>query len=245
MRIVHGLGLLVLTAGLFSGCVMRSDVRADAALRAQAMEAYDAGDMRRVRAIVSKADSYYVPNAVLWRRTMELRAALAEGTQQGELRLFLRAWGEQRDDWSQADLANAEMTLAETLTPAYAVDWLYDLDPSGWQASQRTRYNLLMAKLQRPYPALRDDATTRWLVAVRGMYTHGNVQGAANEALRCAKDLQSANAALIAAKLYNELGQAKAKEDALQLALTYSSTKATRQEVTLIRSAALGTRSTF
>ncbi len=237
--------LLLMMMGCFVGCVTRPDVRTDTLLRKQAMEAFEAGNYGRVRMLVERAETCYVPRSELWRRTMELRVALAEGTQQGELRRFLRAWGEQRKDWSVEDWANAELTLAATLTPAFAADWLYDLDSSSWSPALKTRYNLLLAKLQSEHPTLRDDATTRWLVGVRGIYEHGDVAAAAKEAFRCAHNLQSAHAALIAAKLYNEIGYEGKKEEALLLAITLSDDGATQQEVTLIRSAPLGTRSSF
>ncbi len=237
--------VLLMAAVCCVGCVTRPDVKQDGMLRQQAMEAFDAGNYGRVRALVDRAEACYVPRSVLWRRTMELRVALAEGSQQGELRRFLRAWGEQRSDWSVEDLANAELTLAETLSPALAADWLYDLDSTRWPSAMKTRYNLLLAKLQSEHPTMRDDAAARWLMGVRGVYARGEVQEAAVEAMRCARNLKSANAALVAAKLYNELYDEGKKEAALALAQKLSNDMISQQEISLIRSAPLGTRSTF
>ena len=69
--------LLACGALALAGCVQNSDVREDARLRGQAMTAFAAGDFRSARAIVAKADTLHVPQGKLWRRTLELRMALA------------------------------------------------------------------------------------------------------------------------------------------------------------------------
>ncbi len=245
MKRVCNYCLIMLGMVLLAGCVVKQDVSADARLRSQAMRAFEDGDYAQVRRLVRKADRLYVPESTLWRRTLELRVALAEGTQQGELRAFLKAWGEQRSDWAPEDKIQAELTLSETLTPEYALNWLYDLDPSNWSPELRTRHHLLLSRLEMKDPALRDDATARWLMGIRGMYERGDVASAADQALQCAYELQSASAALIAAKLYNELYRSARKEEALTLAQKLSSEASVRQEATLIRSAPPGTRSEF
>lgn len=225
------------------GCVRTPDVQADARLRAQAQAAFEAGDYPKTKALVARANDHYVPRAELWRRTLELRVALAEGTQQGELRRFLQAWAAQRDDWTAEERAEAELALAETLQPAYALDWLYDLDPAPWPAALRARHNLLFTRLQAGKPAFRDEAVTRWRLAVRGLYEAGAIEAAAREAERCARQTQNAEAALTAAKLRNELGDEAGKAEALRLAESLSADVAVRREATLIQTAPLGAKS--
>lgn len=239
--------IALLTVALFAliGCVQTPDVQADLQLKKEAFAAFDMGQTARARAIIAKADRHYVPRANLWRRTLELQIALAENTQQGELRRLLRAWAEQRDDWSRDDRINAELTLAETLRDAYAADWLYDLDPTGWPAHFRTRYNLLRSNLQQHTPALRDDTVARWRLAIQGLYAAGNLKAAAKEAKRCADSTQNAEAALIAAKLFNELGDHANKEAALTRAEALSPTPELLQEIGHIRTAPLGTKSSL
>lgn len=242
---MHKILLLTLLAAAlagWTGCVRSPDVAADAALKRQAFEAFELGQMAQARRLVTKADRYHVPRSNLWRRTLELQIALAEGSQQGELRRLLRTWGEQRNDWSREDLINAELTLAETLQAAYASDWLYDLDPTGWPLNYRTRYNLLRSKLQQNTPALRDDTVARWRLAIRGLYDAGNLKAAATEANRCATSTRNADAALMAAKLFNELGDLSAKEAALAVAAECSQSAAVQQEISLIRTAPAGTK---
>ncbi len=239
------LAFVGLLMGSMVGCVVKTDVTADAQLREQAMQAFEDGNYARVKRLVAQADRYYVPQSKLWRKTLSLRVAIAEDSQRGELREFLKAWGEQRNDWSFEDKISAELTLAETLQSKYAANWLYDLDPTNWKPALRTRHHLLLSQLERENPALRDDATARWLKGIRGMYERGDVSAAASQALKCAKELQSASAALIAAKLYNELYNASRKDQALTLAVSLSAEASVKQEANLIRSAPLGTRSTF
>ena len=227
------------------GCVRTSHVAADNALRKQALAAFEAGQTEKARALIAQADRHFVPRSQLWRRTLELQIALAEGSQQGELRKLLLAWGEQRTDWSREDRINAELTLAETFRDVHAADWLYDLDPKGWPAHLRTRYNLLRSELQQHSPALRDDTVARWRLAIRGLYDAGDLNAAAIEAQRCASSTQNAEAALIAAKLFNELGDYNKKEAALTLAETFNPPQAMLQEIGLIRTAPLGTKTTF
>ncbi len=226
----------------WTGCLRDSDVSADAELKRQAYAAYEAGQTKQARRLVAKANRYNVPRAQLWRRTLELQIATKEGTQQGELRRLMLAWGEQRKDWSREDRINAELTLAETLQGAYAADWLYDLDATDWPVSYRTRYNLLRSNLQQNVPMLRDDTVARWRLAIRDLYFSGDIKGAAREAERCATSQRNVEAALIAAKLYNELNNMTAKENALKLALSYSGSAATRREVASIRTAPAGTK---
>jgi hypothetical protein len=238
--------LLMLTLGCLLlggvGCVRTPDVRADAELKRQAFAAFDMGQHAQARRIIARADHYNVPRSKLWRRTLELQIAIAEGSQRGELRQLLRTWGEQRKDWSREDLINAELTLAETLQCAYAIDWLYDLDPDSWPLPYRTRYNLLRSKLQQDVPTMRDDTVARWRLGIQGLYASGNLRAAAAEAERCATSTQNAEAALIAAKLYNELGDTQRKEAALELATEYNSSAPVLQEVGLIRTAPAGTK---
>ncbi len=236
--------LVSLTIALlgWSGCVTTPNVKADAELKRQAFEAFETGQHAQARRLIARADRHDVPRSNLWRRTLELQIALAEGTQQGELRRLLRAWGEQRDDWSRDDLINAELTLAETLQTAYSADWLYDLDPTDWPQAYRTRYNLLRSKVQQHSPAMRDDTVARWRLAIRGLYTAGNLKAAAAEAKRCATTTRNAEAALTAAKLYNELGDMTQKDAALELAAEYDSSAAVLQEIGHIRTAPAGTK---
>ena len=84
---------LIVAAAALAGCVQTSDVREDARLRGRAATAFAAGDFARARALVARADTLNVPQGRLWRRTLELRIALAEDAQHGELRRFLQAWG--------------------------------------------------------------------------------------------------------------------------------------------------------
>lgn len=231
--------------GLLAGCVRISDVQADAALRSQALQAFEAGNYSAAKQLIARADAYPVPQAELWRRTLDLRIALAEGTQQGELRRLLRVWAKSDSRWKTEDLVNAELTLAATLRPAYALDWLYDLEPEKWPADQRTRYNLLLTRLQDGQPMLHDDTVARWRLAIRGLYDGGNIAAAAQEAERCAYQMQNPTAALIAAKLYNELGDEGAKVTALNYAASLSPDAQTEQEISLIRTAPLHTRSAF
>ena len=238
------LGALAVAFGL-CGCVRTPNVKADAQLHAQAQAAFDAGNTAQARAFIAQANKHYVPRAELWRRTLELRCALAEGTQQGEFRHFLEAWGEQRDDWPETERADAQLTLAECLQPNHALDWLYDLDATRWPVALRTRYNLLFTKLQSGNPAFRDEAVTRWRLAVRGLYQSGAVEAAAKEAERSAELTRSAEAALTAAKLRNELGQEAEKTAALDLAGELSPDDETRLQINLIQTAPLGTKSDF
>lgn len=238
--------LLACGALALAGCVQNSDVREDARLRGQAMTAFAVGDFRSARAIVAKADTLHVPQGKLWRRTLELRMALAEDVRRGELRRFLEAWAEQRDDWDVAARADAELTLAETLSPAYAADWLYDLETAAWPRPQRTRYNLLRAGLQQGQAALHDDTVARWRLGVRGLYDSGRLLAAANEAARCANETHNAEAALIAAKLYNEAGDAARKGQALALADALAAgDDALKLEIGQVRTAPLGEKSAF
>jgi hypothetical protein len=236
--------MLSLSCLLFGsvGCVRTPDVRADIELKRQAFAAFDMGQYAQARRIIARADRYNVPRSKLWRRTLELQIAIAEGSQRGELRRLLRTWGEHRKDWAREDLINAELTLAETLQCAYAIDWLYDLDPESWPLPYRSRYNLLRSKLQQDVPTMRDDTVARWRLGIQGLYTSGNIRAAAAEAERCAKSTQNAEAALIAAKLYNELGDIQQKEAALELAAEYNSSTTVLQEINLIRTAPAGTK---
>ncbi len=245
MKYVIKLLLLSLLMGAPVGCVTKHDVALDAQLRTEAMQAYDACDFQKVKRLIARADKLRVPQSKLWRRTLSLRVAIAEDTQLGELREFLRVWGEQRSDWSMEDKISAELTLAEVLKPAYAANWLYDLDPTAWPAELRTRHHLLLSQLELDDPNSRDDATARWLKGIHGMYKRGDTLMAANQAMQCATKLKSANAALIAAKLYNELYNESRKNEALKLVESLTTDVATLQEVKLIRSAPLGTRSTL
>lgn len=244
MKAVLNLFVLAALWGLV-GCVRTPDVSVDRMLREQAFTAFDMGQTAKARALIAKADRYHVPRAKLWRRTLELQIAAAEGSYQGELRRLLLVWGEQRKDWSLEDRINAELTLAETFQAPYAADWLYDLDPSGWPAHLRTRYNLLRSKLQQGKPNMHDDTVKRWRLAIRGLYNAGNLKGAAVEAERCATATQNVEAALTAAKLFNELGDVERKEAALDLALQYDDSLETQQEIGQIRTAPIGTRTTF
>lgn len=237
--------LAVAAVAVLCGCVRVPDVQADARLRTQAQTAFDAGNYARAKALIAQADRHEVPRAELWRRTLDLRIALAEGTQQGELRRLLLAWAEQRDDWTAEDRADAELTLAETLRPEYALDWLYDLDPAPWPPALRARHNLLFTRFQAGKTAFLDETVTRWRLGVRGLYDAGDVTAAAREAERCARQTGNAEAALIAAKLRNELGDEAGKTEALSLALSLSDDDTTRQEAALIRTAPAGTKSAF
>lgn len=239
--------ILLLSAGLSLcfGCVRITDVQADATLRTQALQAFEVGNYTAAKKLITKADTYYVPQSELWRRTLDLRIALAEGSQQGELRRFLRAWAKTDSRWLQEDVVNAELTLAAALRPAYGIDWLYDLEPEQWSADQRTRYNILLTRLQDGQPMLRDDTVARWRLAIRGLYDDGNVSAAAQEAERCAHQMQNPTAALIAAKLYNELGDEGAKVAALNYAASLNPDPQTTQEINLIRTAPLHTKSAF
>lgn len=238
---------LMLLLGMFCtiGCVLTPDVTIDKSLREQAFLAFDMGQHAKARALIAEADRHHVPRSQLWRRTLELQIALAEGSNQGELRRLLLIWAEQRSDWSLEDRINAELTLAETFQPAAAADWLYELNPAGWPAPLRTRYNLLRSKLQQHSPALRDDTIVRWRLAIRGLYNAGNLKGAALEAERCAQSTRNAEAALTAAKLFNELGNNRQKEAALELALQFDNSIKTQREVGQIRTAPLGTKTTL
>ncbi len=227
------------------GCVRRPDVQADRQLHGQAQAAFEMGDFTRAKALIRQANDLYVPRAELWRRTLDLRIAQAEGNPQGELRRLLRAWAEQRSDWTLEERVDAELTLAETLQQAYAQDWLYDLDSAAWPASLRTRYHLLFTRLQEGNVSLRDERVTRWRLGVRGLYDAGNVARAAQEAEHCARQTRHAEAALIAAKLWNELGDEEAKTEALSLALELSKQPSVQREVTLIRTAPAGTKCDF
>ena len=241
-------GLLLMVAGALAmtGCVQNSDVKADAALRRQAITAFATGDHARARAIVAEADKLYVPSAQLWRRTLELRMAIEENARHGELRRFLVAWGEQREDWNIEDVAEAQLALAQTLTPDYAADWLYDIDTATWPRAQRTRYNLLRAGLQQGKTALHDDTVARWRLGVRGLYDSGRLLAAANEAARCANETHNAEAALLAAKLYNEAGNAKRKGQSLALAEALAAQNPTlMKEIGMVRTAPLGEKSAF
>lgn len=236
------LPLLCMTLLGWTGCVTTSNVKADTELKQQAFAAFENAQFAQARRLIAHADRHNVPRSKLWRRTLELQIALAENSQQGELRQLLRAWSEQRSDWSREDLINAELTVAEALQPNYAMDWLNDLDPMSWPLHYRTRYNLLRTKLQQGAPALRDDTVARWHLAIRGLYAIGNLSAAAAEAETCATTTQNAAAALLAAKLYNELGDINRKEALLETAATYNSTAAFLQEINLVRSAPLGTK---
>lgn len=239
--------LLLFSTGLMLlvGCVRITDVQADAALRTQALHAFEVGNYSAAKKLIVKADTYRVPQAELWRRTLDLRIALAEGSQQGELRRFLRAWAKSDNRWLQEDVVNAELTLAAALRPAYAIDWLYDLEPERWSADQRTRYNILLTRLQEGQPMLHDDTVARWRLGIRGLYDEGNLSAAAQEAERCAHQMQNPTAALIAAKLYNELGDEGAKVAALNYAAALNPDPQTLQEINLIRTAPLFTKSAF
>ncbi len=240
------LTIVALAAVAFAGCVRMTDVRHDEALRQQAYTAFAAGDFHQARRFVAQADGLYVPQGRLWRRTLDLRMATAEGSQHGELRRFLEAWGEQRDDWDVATMADATLTLAEALKPAYATDWLYDFDTTAWPLPLRTRYNLLVAELQRGQGALHDDTVARWRLGVNGLYASGRISAAAREAMRCARETRNAEAALIAAKLRNELGDADGRAEALALAETLApDDPSLRQEAGLIRAARLGAKIAF
>lgn len=240
--------LLFVACGVLAlcGCVQNSDVREDARLRGQAMTAFAAGDFRQTRAIIERADTLYVPQGKLWKRTLELRMALAENARHGELRRFLMAWAEQHEEWDVATRADAELALAEALSPAFAADWLYDMETADWPQPLRTRYNLLRAGLQQGQAALHDDTVARWRLGVRGLYDSGRLLAAANEAARCANETHNAEAALMAAKLYNEAGDAKRKGQALALAEVLAKGDASmQQEIGLVRTAPLGEKSAF
>lgn len=235
----------LMVAALLAGCVQKVDVQRDAQLRVQAQTAFDGGDFRLARAVIAQADRLYVPQAELWRRTLEMRIALAEGSPQGDLHRFFRAWGEQRSDWSLAEEVDATLTLAETLRPELAIDFLHELNPNIWPAAQRTRYNLLMSHLQQGQPALRDDTAVRWRLAIRGLYDAGDLISAAREAKACARSVGSAEVALLAARLYTELGSAAERADALELAVRLSPGEATARTVAEIAALPLGTPTTF
>ena len=240
--------LLFVACGVLAlcGCVQNSDVREDVRLRGQAMTAFAAGDFRQTRAIIERADTLYVPQGKLWKRTLELRMALAENARHGELRRFLMAWAEQHEEWDVATRADAELALAEALSPAFAADWLYDMETADWPQPLRTRYNLLRAGLQQGQAALHDDTVARWRLGVRGLYDSGRLLAAANEAARCANETHNAEAALMAAKLYNEAGDAERKGQALTLAEALAKGDASmQQEIGLVRTAPLGEKSAF
>jgi len=232
-------------AASLSGCVRITDVRTDARLRQEAQTAFAAGDFGQTRRLIARADKLYVPSSELWRRTLELRIALAEGAPRGELRKFLQAWAEQRSDWRPEDCADAELTLAETFRREYALDWLYDLDPAPWPQALRSRHNLLFTRLQSGDMAFYDETVTRWRLAIQELYRAGRVDEARDEAFRCARETRNVEAALIAAKLSNELGDEKGKAEALELARAASDSADVRQRIVLIQSAPSGTRLTL
>ena len=236
---------IFVAAVLCAGCVQRTDVAADARLHQQAQAAFDAGEYRQARRLIAQADRHYVPQAELWRRTLELRLALAEGTPQGELQRLFMALAEQRKDWSVAERADASLTLAETLRPDYAQDLLREADVNTWPPALRTRYNLLMSRLQGGKPALRDDTVVRWRLAIRGLYDAGNLLAAAREADKCAAQTGNTEAALIAARLYAELGNNAGREAALTQACTLSPSADVRAEAAQIRALPAGTPANF
>ena len=197
--------LALLCALVAPGCVQKEDVLRDAQLGNQARAAFDLGQYARARNLIAQADRLYVPQGELWRRTLELRIAQAEGNPQGELRRFLVAWGEQRDDWSTVERAEASLAMAETLREDCARDFLREEDPNAWPAAQRTRYNLLLSHLQRGQSALRDDTLARWRLAINGLYEAGDLAGAAREARRCADQTGDPEAARLATQYESAL----------------------------------------
>ncbi len=233
------LSLLVLT-----GCIRRANVQMDAQLREQAQEAFTAGQYERARALIAKADKCKVPWTELNRRTLDLRIAQAEGMQQGELHRLLLAWGDPHDEWTVEDKADAVVTMAEVMQGNYALDLLYDMDPSVWSAPLRSRYNLLFAKLLNGQPELYDNTVSKWVLGVYALYDAGQRTDAAWEAYRCAKTMRNAGAAVLSAKIFNELHRASEKEKACQMALTFAPEDSmVASEVALVRSAPLGTKS--
>ncbi len=235
----------VSVVGVLVGCVQKPDIAADAALHRQAAAAFEAGNYAQARRLIARADRLQVPQAELWRRTLELRMVLAGETPSGELRRFLDAWAAHRSDWSPADAAEAELALVEALKPALAADWLYDLDANTWPAAQQTRYNLLLSELQKGQPALRDEQVARWRLAIRGLYEAGNLTAAAREAARCAREDASVESALLAAELYHELGNQPERDAQLAAAESLSPTAAVRVRVEQIRALPKGARVAF
>lgn len=232
------------SALLFGGCIRQSAVTADASWRTQARVAFDAGQYSRARSLLKRADGCDIPWTELSRRTLELRIALAEGTQNGEFRRLQQAWTRPSDRWTEAEVADAELTVAEALQPEFALDVLYDLDPHGWPADLRSRYNLLFARHLRGAPRLYDVTLTKWTLGIRALYDAGDREAAANEALRCAQAMRHAGTAFTAAKIFNELYRAAQKEAAVALALSYANnSEEAVSEATLIRSSRLGTKS--
>ena len=232
----------VIVAGtLLAGCVQKPDCRDDEALKLQAWSAYKAGNLPRAKALIAQADKLYVPQAQLWRRTLDLRVAEAEGSPKGEVRHLLQAWAEQRTDWSVEDVANAELALAETLRRELAVDWLYDLDVEAWPKDQRTQYNTLLSRLQSVNPTARSEAVVRGRLGIRGIYEAGDVARAAREALQCARETRDAPTAILAAKLYNELGNEPKKSEMLNLAVSLSEDEAIRRQADAVCALPLGT----
>lgn len=197
--------LPLIALALVTGCVQKQDVARDAQLHVLAQQAFDQGRYARSRNLIAQADRCYVPQAELWRRTLELRLAQAEGTAQGEIRRLLVAWGEQRSDWTAAERAEASLALAEALGPTFARDFLREEDPATWPDAQRTRYNLLMSRLQQGQSALRDDTVAHWRLAITGLYEAGDLAGAAREARRCAEATHDPQAERLAERYEAEL----------------------------------------
>lgn len=236
--------LQILAVVLLGGCIRQSAVSADARLRDQAGIAFAGGRYSYARALLREADSYGIPWTELSRRTLELRIALAEGTRNGEFRRLQQAWTRPSSRWSPAEIADAELTIAETLRPEFALDVLYDLDTHGWPADLRSRYNLLFAKHLQGAPHLYDITLTKWTLGIRALYDAGRRDEAAAEALRCAQAMRHPGTAFTAAKIYNELYRAELKEAAVALAEAYASDDPDIiREAALIRSSTLGTKS--
>ncbi len=236
---------VLILAGLvglsMTGCIRRANVNADEAYHAQALEAYELGQYERARACIAQADKQEVPWANLPNRTLALRVAKAEERQQGEVSRLLDAMMDAHDEWTEEDRADAKLTLAELLAPQDALDVLYDMDPSYWSAPLRSRYHLLFAKHLKERPELYDTTVTKWTLGVYGLYDAGQKYAAAREALRCAATMKNPSAAILSAKIYNELYRADDKEKALQMALNYSGNDAmVASEVALVRSAPMG-----
>ena len=199
------LALPLAALALCTACVQKQDVARDAQIHVLAQQAFDQGRYARTRSLIAQADRCYVPQAELWRRTLELRLALAAGSAQGEIRRLFVAWGEQRSDWSTAERADAALALAEALNPVFARDFLREEDPATWPDAQRTRYNLLMTRLQQGQSALRDDTVAHWRLAINGLYEAGDLAGAAREARRCADATHDPQAERLAERYEAEL----------------------------------------
>ncbi|MEG2063342.1 MAG: hypothetical protein RR007_06720 [Kiritimatiellia bacterium] len=227
----------------FCGCVRTTAVESDKSLRTSAQQAFSMGEYNRAKALIMQADRYQVPWTELSRRTLDLRIAQAENVQNGELQFLQDAWLKQYDRWTAEERADAQLTMIETLRPEYALDQLRDIDTYGWSAELRARYNLLFARLLAGRPELYDTTIAKWTMGIKALYKTGKKDVAAREAERCATLMKNANAALIAAKIHNELHHMKSKEDAILLGLSFSSESDILHEVNLIRSASPGTKS--